>query len=356
MEELEWWNIDKKNTVKPTESTDSFYSESQEKIEKINTEIKKTKLQQWQKADKLTEDLCTQKEENTETETLEQILTNPLLTEKYDRKFEKKLKSLTTKIDGNDKKNIDKLVEYLSGKTGNRYNYEILIENVFNTKEINDEEIINSCKSYIKEHIDSYKQGKYWKSIKNFLKILRWDAICFISNKNNNWVNSEQSANSEQSYILLEKRILNDDDKETLKKANPEINEDKPILQLHIDHDSNLNDIQNILKKTKELAEKLNVQPYVYACSWLLDEEIFNYYEKKHPEKNSNIIEFKNFCKKNSVNEKIILTEKLPKKQKTKFIKERTSLYDTLKNYEKRRQPRRRLKEWKCIIDLSKIE
>ena len=66
MEKLEWWNIDKKNTVKPTESTDSFYSESQEKIEKINTEIKKTKLQQWQKADKLTEDLCTQKEENTE--------------------------------------------------------------------------------------------------------------------------------------------------------------------------------------------------------------------------------------------------------------------------------------------------
>ena len=136
MEKLEWWNIDKKNTVKPTESTDSFYSESQEKIEKINTKIKETKLQQWQKADKLTEDLCTQKEENTETKTLEQILTNPLLTEKYDRKFEKRLKSLTTKIDGNDKKNIDELVEYLSGKTGNRYNYEILIENVFNTKKL----------------------------------------------------------------------------------------------------------------------------------------------------------------------------------------------------------------------------
>ena len=36
MEKLEWWNIDKKNTVKPTESTDSFYSETQGSGKKNN--------------------------------------------------------------------------------------------------------------------------------------------------------------------------------------------------------------------------------------------------------------------------------------------------------------------------------
>ena len=64
MEKLEWWNIDKKNTVKPTESTDIFYETNQEErdrqIEKINTEIEASKIQQEQKAEILRNSLNTQ--------------------------------------------------------------------------------------------------------------------------------------------------------------------------------------------------------------------------------------------------------------------------------------------------------